>query len=150
MLGLVAIALGLGTLLPTSFGQASVPPRSNLGAYCTTASNRPLAACSLFNNLCKDESKPYCSTLAILNALCSLDNPPSAQDALCKPYAAYCTANDKVCKAAPAWPMFAKTVVYQFQIYKMCSVHNMVSVEWIRRRPHSWLLWSPSPQRQWY
>ncbi|KAI9155951.1 hypothetical protein H9P43_009061 [Blastocladiella emersonii ATCC 22665] len=105
----------------------SPPSRAALTAFCTPASSNKYGACTLLLRAgCQsDAAKPGCSTLALLDALCSYDNPPTAADTLCRPYLSYCAANPAACAADKAWPKWTNSSVFQNQVYRMCKVHNM-------------------------
>ena len=114
---------------------SAVPDRASLQAYCKKPSSAKLAACSLLlRGGCQfsgGDSKPHCTTLAILDALCKYDNPSDAQQ-LCTPYQSFCSANGSACTADPdvALPSWTNSSVIQNQIKRMCDFHNMV-------RPHA-------------
>ncbi|KAJ3374452.1 hypothetical protein GGF31_007230 [Allomyces arbusculus] len=103
---------------------ATAPSRDVLTSFCLATTSTPLGACSLLAQCGSSTTKPYCSTLSLLDALCNYDNPTTD---VCTQYQAYCTAKPSDCRADgnTAWPAWTNSTVYQNQIYRMCKVHNM-------------------------
>ncbi|KAJ3355879.1 hypothetical protein GGF32_001785 [Allomyces javanicus] len=128
-----AALLVLSVLVPTAQARPSssppgstavAPSRGAVTSFCSATTSTPLGACSLLAQCGTSTTKPYCSTLSLLDALCNYDNPTTD---VCTQYQAYCTAKPSECRADgnTAWPAWANSTVYQNQIYRMCKVHNM-------------------------
>ena len=125
----------VGVALVAVVAAAQAPPdRAQLIAYCKQPASTKLGACSLLlRGGCQfqgGETKPYCGTLSILNALCAYDNPASAQGAggVCAQYVSYCAQNAATCSVDGnlAWPGWTNSSNLQFQVKRMCDFHNMV------------------------
>ncbi|KNE65009.1 hypothetical protein AMAG_10675 [Allomyces macrogynus ATCC 38327] len=129
----LAALLVLLVLIPTSQARPSssppgstavAPTRDALAAFCSVSTSVPLGACSLLSQCGNTATKPYCSTLSLLDALCNYDNPTTD---VCTQYQEYCTAKPSKCRADgnTVWPAWTNSTVYQNQIYRMCKVHSM-------------------------